>query len=154
LTARSNTHDWLTSYPRTNSFIKALLVFKSESSGNVISKINSTIVIEAPPIMKATLQLLALAGAVYLSNAHAQVILAPAVAVAPPPPPVIVAPPRAVVVAPPAVAPVGVAYVAPVGIAPAAGYLWRYHVGVGWGWWHPRLGWHGPVAYHHWGYRR
>ncbi|MDR5759237.1 hypothetical protein [Caballeronia sp. LZ035] len=104
--------------------------------------------------MKATLTLLALAGALYLSNAQAQVIVAPAVAVAPPPA-VVVAPPPAVLVAPPpVVAPPGVAYVAPVGLAPAPGYLWRYRVGGGWGWWHPHYGWHARVVYHHWGHRR
>lgn len=105
--------------------------------------------------MKATVTLLALAGAFYLSNAQAQVIVAP-------PPAVVVAPPPPVVVAPPpVVAPAGVAYIAPVGVAPAPGYLWRYHVGAGWGWWHPHYGWHagyygwhGAVGYHHWGYRR
>ncbi|MDR5784818.1 hypothetical protein QCE63_36105 [Caballeronia sp. LZ065] len=112
--------------------------------------------------MKATATLLALAGALYRSNVQAQVIVAPVVAVAPPPafvvappPAVVIAPPPAVVVAPlPMVAPPGVVYAAPVGLAPAAGYLWRYHAGVGWGWWHPYYGWHARVAYYHGGYRR
>ncbi|MDD5277069.1 MAG: hypothetical protein PHR16_13425 [Methylovulum sp.] len=25
---------------------------------------------------------------------------------------------------------------------PAPGYLWRQHPGYGWGWYHPRFGWH------------
>lgn len=46
-------------------------------------------------------------------------------------------------VEPVAVAPPGVVYVAPVGVAPAPGYAWRYYPHRGWGWWHPRRGWHG-----------
>lgn len=45
-------------------------------------------------------------------------------------------------VEPATVAPSGVVYVAPVGVAPAPGYSWRYHLHHGWGWWHPRYGWH------------
>ncbi|VVE09165.1 hypothetical protein PMO31116_02514 [Pandoraea morbifera] len=45
-------------------------------------------------------------------------------------------------VEPAAVAPAGVVYVAPVGVAPGPGYAWRYHPHYGWGWWHPRYGWH------------
>ncbi len=48
------------------------------------------------------------------------------------------------VVAPPPGAryPAGVAYVAPTYAIPAPGYEWRYHAAYGWGWWHPRYGWH------------
>ena len=38
--------------------------------------------------------------------------------------------------------PAGVAYVAPGYASPGAGYIWRYHRHYGWGWWHPRYGWH------------
>ncbi len=38
--------------------------------------------------------------------------------------------------------PPGVAYVAPTYAIPGPGYLWRYHRRFGWGWWHPRYGWH------------
>nr|WP_107938087.1 hypothetical protein [Burkholderia sp. MSMB0856] len=43
---------------------------------------------------------------------------------------------------PPVVAPAGAVYVAPVGAMPGPGYSWRYHARYGWGWWHPRYGWH------------
>ncbi|VVE15659.1 hypothetical protein PCA20602_02871 [Pandoraea capi] len=45
-------------------------------------------------------------------------------------------------VEPATVAPAGVVYVAPVGVVPGPGYSWRYHAHYGWGWWHPRYGWH------------
>lgn len=54
----------------------------------------------------------------------------------------IVAPARPVWYAPAEVAPAGVVYVAPAYPMPAAGYLWRYHPGYGWGWYHPQYGWH------------
>jgi hypothetical protein len=105
--------------------------------------------------MNTLLKALFLTGVVSCSTAHAQLVVAPAVpvappvVVAPPPPPVVVAgPPPAVVV------PAGVAYVAPVDVAPAPGYLWRYNVGVGWGWWHPGVGWwHAGWGWHaRWGW--
>lgn len=44
---------------------------------------------------------------------------------------------------PPAYAPPpGVVYVRPAYASPGAGYIWRYHRAYGWGWWHPRYGWH------------
>lgn len=46
------------------------------------------------------------------------------------------------VVAEPPHSPYGVAYVAPTYAIPAPGYAWRYHATQGWGWWHPRYGWH------------
>ena len=39
-------------------------------------------------------------------------------------------------------APAGVAYVAPTYAIPAPGYVWGYHASFGWGWRHPRNGWH------------
>lgn len=39
-------------------------------------------------------------------------------------------------------APVGVAYVGPVYAMPAPGYVWVHHGRHGWGWRHPRHGWH------------
>jgi hypothetical protein len=39
-------------------------------------------------------------------------------------------------------APVGVVYVAPTYTIPAPGYAWGYHDYYGWGWRHPRYGWH------------
>lgn len=47
-----------------------------------------------------------------------------------------------VVAADPYGPPPGVAYVAPAYAAPAPGYVWRFHRHYGWGWWHPRYGWH------------
>ncbi len=38
--------------------------------------------------------------------------------------------------------PAGVVYVAPDYDVPGPGYYWDYNVGIGWGWWHPRHGWH------------
>lgn len=38
--------------------------------------------------------------------------------------------------------PVGVTYVAPAYVRPGPGYLWSYHAQYGWGWHHPRYGWH------------
>ncbi len=52
------------------------------------------------------------------------------------------------VVAPPIVgsgyygAPPGVAYLAPTYATPGPGYAWGYHGRYGWGWRHPRYGWH------------
>lgn len=40
------------------------------------------------------------------------------------------------------VAPAGVAYVAPTYAIPAPGYVWAYNARFGWGWHHPRYGWH------------
>ena len=57
----------------------------------------------------------------------------------------VVAPTRPVVVAPPVTveaAPPGVVYVAPTYAMPAPGYTWSYNARFGWGWRHPRLGWH------------
>jgi len=39
-------------------------------------------------------------------------------------------------------APAGVVYVAPTYVAPGPGWGWRYHAEYGWGWYHPRYGWH------------
>jgi hypothetical protein len=39
-------------------------------------------------------------------------------------------------------APAGVVYVAPTYAIPAPGYTWGYHGYYGWGWRHPRYGWH------------
>ena len=39
-------------------------------------------------------------------------------------------------------APAGVVYVAPTYAIPAPGYAWGYHGYNGWGWHHPRYGWH------------
>ncbi len=44
--------------------------------------------------------------------------------------------------APVAVAPPGVVYVAPTYAVPAPGYVWGYHARYGWGYRHPRHGWH------------
>jgi len=47
--------------------------------------------------------------------------------------------------APVAVAPAvppGVVYVAPTYAVPAPGYVWSYHARFGWGYRHPRHGWH------------
>lgn len=38
--------------------------------------------------------------------------------------------------------PPGVRYVGPVYAAPGPGYVWKYDMGIGWGWWHPEYGWH------------
>ena len=38
--------------------------------------------------------------------------------------------------------PVGVAYVGPAYAMPAPGYIWVHHARHGWGWRHPRHGWH------------
>lgn len=38
--------------------------------------------------------------------------------------------------------PPGVVYVGPTYVSPGRGYEWHYHRGYGWGWWHPRYGWH------------
>jgi hypothetical protein len=40
------------------------------------------------------------------------------------------------------VAPPGVVYVAPTYVTPAPGYAWQHHPHFGWGWRHPRHGWH------------
>lgn len=39
-------------------------------------------------------------------------------------------------------APPGVAYVAPTYEIPGPGYRWAWHAHYGWGWYHPRYGWH------------
>lgn len=39
-------------------------------------------------------------------------------------------------------APPGVVYVAPTYVMPAPGYAWQFHGRFGWGWHHPRRGWH------------
>jgi phytoene dehydrogenase-like protein len=39
-------------------------------------------------------------------------------------------------------APAGVVYVAPTYAIPARGYAWNHHGHHGWGWHHPRHGWH------------
>ena len=49
----------------------------------------------------------------------------------------VVVPARPVAVAPPVVV-----YVAPTYAIPAPGYEWSYHARYGWGWQHPRRGWH------------
>jgi hypothetical protein len=109
--------------------------------------------------MNTALKILGLTGMLYLSNAHSEVVVAPdvvapGIVAAPPPPPVVIDPPPAVVIAPPpppaVLVPPSVAYVAPLGVAPGPGYAWRYQARVGWGWWHPRWGWHRTVVVHHW----
>lgn len=45
-------------------------------------------------------------------------------------------PPHGVVV------PRGIVYVAPSYPAPAPGFVWSHHSHHGWGWHHPRRGWH------------
>lgn len=40
------------------------------------------------------------------------------------------------------VVPPGVVYVAPTYAMPAPGFVWTYHAHYGWGWRHPRRGWH------------
>ena len=40
------------------------------------------------------------------------------------------------------VAPPGVVYVAPTYASPGVGWVWMYHPHYGWGWHHPRYGWH------------
>ncbi|HEY8972649.1 MAG TPA: hypothetical protein VIN75_00425 [Burkholderiaceae bacterium] len=40
------------------------------------------------------------------------------------------------------VAPAGVVYVAPTYAAPGPEWRWEYHATYGWGWHHPRYGWH------------
>jgi len=42
----------------------------------------------------------------------------------------------------PVAPPVRVAYVSPVYPMPAPGYIWVRHSYYGWGWHHPRYGWH------------
>ena len=39
-------------------------------------------------------------------------------------------------------APPGTVYVGPTYVIPAPGYAWRFHASYGWGWYHPRYGWH------------
>ena len=39
-------------------------------------------------------------------------------------------------------APPGVVYVAPTYVSPGPGWGWQYHAQYGWGWHHPRYGWH------------
>jgi hypothetical protein len=39
-------------------------------------------------------------------------------------------------------APPGVVYVQPTYAIPAPGYAWQYNARFGWGWHHPRYGWH------------
>lgn len=38
--------------------------------------------------------------------------------------------------------PPGVVYVTPTYAMPAPGYVWQFHPQFGWGWRHPRHGWH------------
>jgi len=38
--------------------------------------------------------------------------------------------------------PPGVVYFAPTYAIPGPGYAWRHHGRYGWGWQHPRRGWH------------
>jgi uncharacterized protein YcfJ len=52
------------------------------------------------------------------------------------PPAVLAAPPSGVIV------PTGVAYVAPAYPAPGVGWIWEFNARYGWGWHHPRYGWH------------
>ncbi|ANI30222.1 hypothetical protein PL78_10350 [Yersinia entomophaga] len=40
------------------------------------------------------------------------------------------------------VVPPGIVYVAPEYPMPGPGYVWRYHEGHSWGWYHPGHGWH------------
>lgn len=56
----------------------------------------------------------------------------------------IVAPPNAqpAYVQPAYSAPPGVVYVQPTYASPGVGYVWEYHPHYGWGWRHPRYGWH------------
>lgn len=39
-------------------------------------------------------------------------------------------------------APAGVVYVSPTYAQPGTGFVWSYHATFGWGWRHPRHGWH------------
>lgn len=39
-------------------------------------------------------------------------------------------------------APPGVVYVAPTYVMPGPGYVWQFNARYGWGWHHPRHGWH------------
>ena len=45
-------------------------------------------------------------------------------------------------VRPARVVPAGVIYVQPAYAIPGPGYVWGYHAVYGWGWHHPRFGWH------------
>jgi hypothetical protein len=54
----------------------------------------------------------------------------------------VVVPARVAVAPPEVVAPAGVVYVAPTYAMPAPGFVWSYHARYGWGWRHPRQGWH------------
>ena len=38
--------------------------------------------------------------------------------------------------------PPSVVYVQPTYVIPAPGYAWQYNQSFGWGWHHPRYGWH------------
>ena len=49
----------------------------------------------------------------------------------------VVAPAQPVYAAPP-----GVAYVAPTYASPGVGFVWNYNPRYGYGWHHPRYGWH------------
>ncbi|MBT2335373.1 hypothetical protein J7E49_15825 [Variovorax paradoxus] len=49
----------------------------------------------------------------------------------------VVAPAQPVYTAPP-----GAAYVAPTYVSPGVGFVWNYHPRYGYGWHHPRYGWH------------
>ncbi len=51
----------------------------------------------------------------------------------------VLAPPPVVQVAP---VPAGVTYIGPNYPLPGPGYAWQYHPQNGWGWFHPRFGWH------------
>jgi hypothetical protein len=39
-------------------------------------------------------------------------------------------------------APPGVVYVQPTYVSPGPGYVWGFNANYGWGWRHPRSGWH------------
>ena len=43
---------------------------------------------------------------------------------------------------PQVVMPPGVVYLAPTYPIPEVGFVWSYHPGHGWGWFHPERGWH------------
>ena len=68
-----------------------------------------------------------MAGMVALAATLSGCVIAPA--------PVAVAPPGVVV-------PAGVVYVGPTYVSPGPGYVWSHHARYGWGWHHPRGGWH------------
>ena len=104
--------------------------------------------------MTTTKLLLALvAGTAVVGCTVTPVATAPAAIYQAAPAPIYQAPPAPVYRAPPAVvyqAPIApvyqvpppVVYVAPTYARPGVGWRWTYHRRYGWGWHHPRYGWH------------